>query len=759
MFSPDPEFDLFGEYTNEEVGSSPLLDLFVDSDMVRSETPLPTLDYAETLRAELFGASACVLESIEGFQYVETMPSAIQETAEGVLGDPFTTPPPSDFQPVANIQTSFGWASPSFSSPFGDIQGRIYTSAHLEPLEGLQPAFSVEPLPVSPDTESIPAGPSMQDLLAENARLRALVASHVEPSTPKMTPRKRTAGISSIEDDSPSKKVCPMTPATSDAAAQQTSVEALWSSSDPLEQQLEHQQELVTPMTHGPTTSVNTKLRFDGDYVAEELAKVQEFINTPPPPSPLLPRHTPSMIMPAPPKCAMLQASQPTRRQTFSHAGASASFSNDIPSSSVPKLAMTPQTSSPAAKKPRAKRAPAKKASEKIATVKKTPAKKRQRTKSAPASTHQRKRSVEEIYTLNFYDLSQEEKARLLLPLLQGIDPKAADVAEAEALVQTAQTQSSAYAPATMHPEQTAQNKATNARATDIQIPAATFPQQVSPITPTANTQVTRFPSKHTTRTMTPSQITELYSPQTAQFISLGFQPASLSPVQTNSSSSPAHVGEFDGSSRADVSAVLEHVTTTPQTVQVDEDAYFFTQLEQFNNGDHTIECMSLGQLATNNEATQLEADISVGSAQLNNAGHTPDADIEDVSFTLAPTADLLAFEAELDAVTNSPGSAAQFNSPFELDAIARFNSGFNDLDVHYPPQPDIPLSISQPRSQKLRKMKSSYVPDVPIAMMQHTIPRSATQHFCIPAADIGATRQREALEKAARLQAQGRKR
>ncbi|KAJ4324119.1 hypothetical protein N0V94_001474 [Neodidymelliopsis sp. IMI 364377] len=51
---------------------------------------------------------------------------------------------------------------------------------------------------------------------------------------------------------------------------------------------------------------------------------------------------------------------------------------------------------------------------------------------SAPPATPARRRSMDEILALNFYQLTQEEKARILLPMLRGLNPKELEASLAE---------------------------------------------------------------------------------------------------------------------------------------------------------------------------------------------------------------------------------------------------------------------------------------------------------------------------------------
>lgn len=103
-------------------------------------------------------------------------------------------------------------------------------------------------------------------------------------------------------------------------------------------------------------------------------------------------------------------------------------FPNSSPAASSNASASSP-TPSKAPKRTPTKRAPAKRAPAKSTTAagsRVTKKKTHQRNTSAPSSSPTppgRRRSMQELYDAQFVTLTKEEKARLLLPLLQGIDP------------------------------------------------------------------------------------------------------------------------------------------------------------------------------------------------------------------------------------------------------------------------------------------------------------------------------------------------
>lgn len=728
--NPDPSLDIFREFTVEDDDPTSLLDLFPDFNDAQSEPPIPSIEDAEDLRAELFGTSSYDLEPLESLQYSGTAYFPAQNVTDDLFDDIFATPPSFNVEPVQDHRVNVRSQTPSPPSSIGGpLASPWKEAAHTELTEGLLPAFSEEPLAVPRDPEEPVAELTVDELLEENARLRALVASQAEPKTPKMTPRKRTAGLVSNDDSSPTKKTRQLSGAALTIVTQNEPIDASWSPSSLFEQGLERGQESNTTSLQRASTAYNPKPVHEDDYITREMSKMQEFVKSPPPTSPYKANFAHQINASSPPKRTISRAPKPSRRQTFSHAGALASFGVDILSSPSPISTIEPQTSSPAAKKSRTKRAPAKKSSGNKSTEKKTSVKRHQRVKSTPIPANQNKRSVQEIYALNFYSLTQEEKARLLLPLLQGIDPKDADATEAEALAQAAQNHSSSPVPVSM------------------------IPRLPTPVTTSAGAKVPQSTSaSHTTHTPMPIQADGPFSPQTAEFIALGFHPAKFPPTQLDSSTSPTQLARLDNTYVA-AAASPEPVTAAIFATQDDEDAHLLTQLEQFNNSSDDFTSLFPVQPTANTESGDFQFGVELADSltgdlsQHDTTGFlTFNYIVEDPIFTLNPTsnttADILTPNTELDAVTIPSDPTVYEDALLELDAITQFNNVFDNPNAHYSSQGH-----------------ASHSPNAPSAMIQRISPSPDTNISMVSATDIGVTRQREALEKAARLQAQGRKR
>jgi hypothetical protein len=317
-----------------------------------------------------------------------------------LFGDSFDDVPspiqyPGGLQDTRNVTRSeqpggsqqMGWPSPT-DSPFA---------------ESLHGVASDEASPTRNAAEDYPAEPSKEDMVAELARLKAMVAAMsdrlgqtetssapetpptAQPVRPQTAPRKRTASRVADFAASPSKRQQSVVPSQVSNSA--GPIEAMWSPG-------------VTPEQR--RAIYDNKMHFAG-----------------------------------PPPVAMSPPSFTTPNQTSSPAA-------------ISNASSTP-TRKPATRKPRTsapKKAPAPK---KSPVARKTPAPKKS-TKAQAQAQHQRTQStpslptftgnglealqfltpqaprpgdrpISELYKANFMTLDIAEKARLLLPLLEGNDP------------------------------------------------------------------------------------------------------------------------------------------------------------------------------------------------------------------------------------------------------------------------------------------------------------------------------------------------
>jgi hypothetical protein len=237
----------------------------------------------------------------------------------------------------------------------GDPQQMGWQSPPATPdAESFQDDSGETALPLGSAIDDSPAAPSVEDVVAENAQLRAMMAamsdrmnrieSNVEPKTPprkarpvhpQTTPRKRrTFSIVGLNTP-PVKRPTPVILGTPGP------IELMWSSgATPEQRQAVYEREMRTPSA-------------------------------------------PAMLLSPP--------STTVAKQTFS-----SSLPAACPATPTPKR-------KPAVRKPRAPR------------VKKAPAPKKT---AAP-----KERTLKELSVMNFMSLEQSDKARILLPLLQGVDP------------------------------------------------------------------------------------------------------------------------------------------------------------------------------------------------------------------------------------------------------------------------------------------------------------------------------------------------
>ncbi|KAF1850831.1 uncharacterized protein K460DRAFT_391240 [Cucurbitaria berberidis CBS 394.84] len=465
-----------------------------------------------------------------------------QDSVDNLPGDPSGTSFANEgVSGVSDPARFFDWGAVNMEQP-GDLQDANWPTPPTPQGSEDLPAGSGEgSLVVDQATETLPGTPSVEDLLAENARLKALLGSQNAsptpaqtakppktpprkaslPKTPRSTPRKRSGprGTSRSPIGKPDR---PLKGAALAISLQKGPIESMWSAGTSPDERLAIQQRMVPPPPQyvprcqqarkSPSANLASSVE-TGDPTAAHLDQMIALCNEPvqvsavdfltqPPqvaatPSPqpasyqdnsfafadlensqgdeelspenaLLLREliegaqydqdifsqsvqpmqafdpiTPSRAVQRTPD----QMPQASHRQTFpqhpqgglieyggytyspaSNNGINAVAPPQFPTSSPAATPNTP-TPAPKTKTQTTKRAPAKRAPAKstpAATNKVTKATKKthKRTTSTPSpAANGRQRSLQELYKAQFITLSKEEKARLLLPLLQGIDP------------------------------------------------------------------------------------------------------------------------------------------------------------------------------------------------------------------------------------------------------------------------------------------------------------------------------------------------
>lgn len=261
-----------------------------------------------------------------------------------------------NFPPIVSIPAglSFSFDSPFLEHPGGAQQLGWQSARASQYAESLQGDSEEAVLSFGSAVEDPPAPPSVEDLAAENTRLKAMMArmtdrmiqaeSSVEPKTPpqktkpvraKTTPRKRPASRVADFDTTPSKRPSPRSPGTPGP------IELMWSPGvTPEQRQAVYEREMRNPSSPAVALSLHSTRVVNSTFASSPAAS--------------------------------LPATPPPKRKA-------------------------------AVKKPRAPR------------VKKTPTPKKT---STP-----KERTIKELWDQQFMTLDRAEKARVLLPLLQGIDP------------------------------------------------------------------------------------------------------------------------------------------------------------------------------------------------------------------------------------------------------------------------------------------------------------------------------------------------